>query len=148
MHAEEFETYPAINPYDDFPFMFQDIPCRSLAALCLALTSPFLELQKAIAAMDQANLKDHFSNIDLNDQHDLYWQGKTFRKSGHDLDSLMESIFYALGENEDFKEYLFQSGSACIIHTYDTQDPLQHVLDADIFAHHLMMVRYHFGFDR
>lgn len=148
MHAKDFDTCLAISPYHAFPFMFQNVPCTSIAAFCLALTTPFLARQQEIAQMDQAALGAQFADMDFSNQHDLYWQGQTYQKNGHDLDNLFEALFHAIGENEDFKDFLFETGNACLIYQHAENDPLAHILPADIYTHHLMMLRYYFGFDR
>lgn len=133
----------ALSNFRLYLFTFDGVECAGAEGPLQSFKFQDLEVQREICMLSgpKAKARGQERNCIWKNAQKLWWLGKEYDRHGPEYQELLDRLFDALLENEDFRAALLSSGNEILVHSIGSSDPRDTVLTEQEFCDRLMIRR-------
>ena len=131
-------SYPAgkLSNFTGFKFKFDGVECASMEGLLQSFKFENIESQRATCQLVgfAAKKKGFGRNNYWKSKQTLWWNGFAYLRKSKEYQILLNRVYNALYENEDFRKTLLDAGSAIFTHSIGKNNEKETVLTENEFC--------------
>lgn len=135
--------YPAgtLSNFSPHPFEIDGVHCNSMEGFLQSLKFESIDMQKYVCTLVGMAAKKKGANKNWKQKQELYWLGKTYKRSSDEYQNLLNRAYNELYKNSGFRKALEATNGATLTHSIGKNKKSETVLTTSEFCGRLTHLR-------